>query len=67
MFNSPFIYSHEVTSITDVWCRVFEDTSMETMREKLEIIRPLVALSSYEDIVVFNHWAQKSGVSLIVR
>lgn len=53
--------------ITDIWCRVFDDTSMEKMREKLEIIRPLVMLSTQEDIVIFNYWAEKSGVSLIER
>lgn len=51
--------------ITDIWCRFFEDNSFENLREKLEIIRPLVKLSSPEDIIIFNYWAKKSDVSLI--
>lgn len=50
---------------TDIWCRFFENNSFEIMKEKLEIMRPLIMLSSQEDITIFNYWAMKSGVPLI--
>lgn len=45
--------------LTDIWCRFFEDASDNDMKEKLEILRPLVKVSSPEDITIFNYWAKK--------
>lgn len=48
--------------LTDIWCRFFEDASDNDMKEKLEILRPLVKVSSPEDITIFNYWAKKKGL-----
>lgn len=48
--------------LVDIWYFFFADNPETNTKEKLEIIRPLVALSGDgDDIRIFNFWAGHTG------
>lgn len=52
--------------LIEMWYYFFKDNPDRNVKEKLEIIRPLVSLSDNDDdIRIFNFWAKKAGVSEI--
>lgn len=48
--------------LIDIWFFFFADNPETNLKEKLEIIRPLVAISDNDDICIFNYWAKKAGI-----
>ena len=50
--------------LTDIWCQLFISDDIALVK-KLEQIRPLIAVSSPDDIKLFNCWALKLGIPLI--